>query len=262
MPAAIHPYVYHRRGKVVMRIWVTRPEQDAAVLRARLVAQGHEVVVEPLLIIDFKEADPIEPVGVQALIATSRNGVRAAAESIEADYLRQLPLFAVGPGTASTAEALGFERIVRGPSTAQALLDNIIDRSNVNDGALLHLAGGNLAFDLAGELTALGYHVLQPTVYIARKATHLTTKLVTRIAAQEIDGVILLSPRTAQTYVSLMKAHQITRSAKCLQHFCLSQAVADQLEPIQPVVTQIAKRPNLTELLALTEQDIAASTSK
>ena len=36
-------------------------------------------------------------------------------------------------------------------------------------------------------------------------------------------------------------------------------AVADQLEPIQPVVTQIAKRPNLTELLALTEQDIAAS---
>ena len=162
MRTAIDPHAWNRNGKAAMRIWVTRPEQDAAVLRARLVAQGHEVVVEPLLIIDFEEADPIEPVGVQALIATSRNGVRAAAESIEADYLRQLPLFAVGPGTASTAEALGFVRIIRGPSTAQALLDKIIDRSNVNDGALLHLAGGNLAFDLAGELTARGIMSYNP----------------------------------------------------------------------------------------------------
>ena len=242
-----------------MRLWVTRPDQDAAVLRARLVAQGHEVLVEPLLLIDFEDADPIELDDVQALIATSRNGVRAAAESPEADYIRQLPLFAVGPGTASTAEALGFMRIIRGTSTASVLLDKIVDRVNVNDGALLHLAGGNLAFDLASELTALGYHVLQPTVYIARKATHLSTKLLTRIAAGEVDGVILLSPRTAQTYVSLINEHQITRSARQMQHFCLSKAVAEQLEPIQPVVTKIASQPNLTELLGLTEQDIASS---
>ena len=242
-----------------MRVWVTRPEQDAAVLRAKLGAQGHEVLVEPLLIIDFEDADPIELEGVQALIATSRNGVRAAAESPEADFIRQLPIFAVGPGTASTAEALGFLRIIRGPSNARLLLDKILDRVNVNDGALLHLAGGNLALDLASELTGLGYHVLQPTVYIARKATHLSTKLLTRIAADQVDGVILLSPRTAQTYVSLITAHQITRSARRLRHFCLSQAVADQLEPIQPVVTRIASQPNLTELLSLTEQDIASS---
>ena len=78
-----------------MRLWITRPEQDAGVLRAKLVAQGHEVEIESLLHIDFDDADPIELDDVQALIATSRNGVRAAAASDNADLARHLPLFAV-----------------------------------------------------------------------------------------------------------------------------------------------------------------------
>ena len=63
-----------------MRLWVTRPELDAAVLRAKLVAQGHEVIIEPLLQIDFEDADPVELDDVQLLIATSRNAGRAAAQ--------------------------------------------------------------------------------------------------------------------------------------------------------------------------------------
>ena len=126
-----------------MRLWITRPEQDAGVLRARLVAQGHEVVIESLLHIDFEDADPIELDDVQALIATSRNGVRAAAASDNADLARHLPLFAVGPGTASTAEALGFVHVVQGPSTAEHLVPTIVERTDVNAGTLLHLAGGS-----------------------------------------------------------------------------------------------------------------------
>ena len=240
-----------------MRIWVTRPELDAAVLRAKLVAQGHEVIVEPLLIIDFEQADPIDLIGVQALIATSRNGVRAVAESDEDDAARALPLFAVGPGTASTAEALGFACVIKGQSTAEALLPRILAMTDVNGGALLHLAGGNLAFDLAGELRLMGYHVIQPTVYLARTATHLSNKLLTRIAVGDIDGVILLSPRTAQTYVNLVLAHQIERSVRRMRHFCLSEKVAAQLSRLQPKDVEVALAPNIRELLALTGQATA-----
>ncbi|MGI9426203.1 MAG: uroporphyrinogen-III synthase [Hyphomicrobiaceae bacterium] len=240
-----------------MRIWVTRPERDATVLRAKLVAQGHEVFVEPLLLIDFEQADPLDLIDVQALIATSRNGVRAAAESDVADVARQLPLFAVGPGTASTAEALGFDYVIKGHSTAEALLPKILSLSDVNGGALLHLAGGNLAFDLAGELRQMGYHVIQPTVYIARAATHLSIKLLTRIAVGDIDGVILLSPRTAQTYVNLVMAHQIERTARRLRHFCLSSNVAARLSQLQPEAIEVARVPNIRELLALTGQATA-----
>ncbi len=236
-----------------MRLWVTRPELDAAVLRAKLVAQGHEVVLEPLLLIDFDEADPIELDEVQALIATSRNGVRAMAEAPEADIARQLPMFAVGPGTASTAEALGFAQVFKGHATAARLLPEIVSRTDVNGGALLHLAGGNLAFDLAGELRQFGYHVLQPTVYVARAAQQISTKLLTRIVLGEIDGVILLSPRTAQTYVDLVMAHQVERSARRMQHFCLSSAVAQRLAPLQPKVIKVSEKPNIGDILALTD---------
>ncbi len=242
-----------------MRLWVTRPELDAAVLRARLVGQGHEVVVEPLLIIDFEDADPIELDGVQALIATSRNGVRAAAQSQVGDVTRALPLFAVGPGTASTAEALGFEHVIEGPSTAASLLPVIIEQADVNGGPLLHLAGGNLAFDLASELRQFGYSVLQPTVYVARAANRLSGSLLSEIARGNIDGVILLSPRTAQTYVDLVLSHQVGRSARQLAHFCLSSAVARRLSQLQPGDVRVPKKPNIGELLELTDQTTAQS---
>ena len=43
-----------------MRLLVTRPEPDATALKARLIAQGHEVLVEPLLNVSLDDADPIE----------------------------------------------------------------------------------------------------------------------------------------------------------------------------------------------------------
>lgn len=242
-----------------MRLWVTRPELDAAVLRAKLVAQGHEVIIESLLRIDFEDADPIELDGVQALIATSRNGVRAAAQAPDADLMRELPLFAVGPGTASTAEALGFGVVIKGPSTAASLLPQIIEHTDVNGGALLHLAGGNLAFDLASELRQFGYHVHQPVVYTARAARQLSDKLLERIVHGNIDGVILLSPRTAQTYVELVQAHQVSRSAKRMVHYCLSTAVAQCLSQLQPEVIKITARPRMSDILALTNQTTAQS---
>ena len=240
-----------------MRLWITRPELDAAVLRAKLVAQGHEVIIESLLEIDFEDSDPIELDDVQALVATSRNAVRAAAEAPDADLARELPLFAVGPGTASTAEALGFRRVVKGPSTAAHLLPLIIERTDVNGGAILHLAGGNLAFDLAGELRQYGYHVLQPVVYVARAARQLSDKLLQRIVLGEVDGVILLSPRTAQTYVELVQAHQVARSAKRMEHICLSAAVAERLSPLQPEVIKVSAQPRIGDILALTDQTTA-----
>ena len=61
----------------LMRLLVTRPEPDALKLRAALEERGHQATVEPLLRVSFEDADAIDLDGVQALIATSRNGLRA-----------------------------------------------------------------------------------------------------------------------------------------------------------------------------------------
>ncbi|MCL4767227.1 MAG: uroporphyrinogen-III synthase [Hyphomicrobiaceae bacterium] len=235
-----------------MRLLVTRPEPDAAALRAHLVAQGHEVLIEPLITIRFDNADPIELDGVQALIATSRNGLRALAASPAFDDALMLPLFAVGPGTAATARALGFRQVVKGPGTGRQLVSFIVERADVNGGPLLHLAGDTLAFDFASELARLGFHVLRPVVYAAEPATRLSGSTAARLSSNRIDGVLLLSPRTAEIYVRLVAAHGLADAVRGLTHYCISAVAAAQLEQLAPAKVEVAAEPNLQEVLALT----------
>lgn len=243
----------------MMRIWVTRPEPDATTLKKKLQAQGHDVVIEPLMWIDYAVSDPVELDGAQALIATSRNGVRALAHDDAIEYARTLPLFAVGPGTVSAAKELGFEQIIGGRGRAAELVPLILDNAEVNGGALVHLAGDTLAHDIAAELRTLGFAVLQPTVYFARTSLRLSTAFLPKLVLGEIDAVILLSARTARTYVQLVEQHQLMRSARKLHHFCLSQAIAEALSPLQPDLIDVPDRPNIHEILALTGRSTAQS---
>lgn len=237
-----------------MRLLVTRPEPDAATLKAHLIAQGHDALVEPMIEIDFEDTDPIDVAGVQAIIATSRNGLRALAVSPAAEAARSLPLYAVGPGTASTARAAGFSNVLQGPATGRDLIAFIASRAEVNGGPLLHLAGDVLAFDFAAELRRLGFTVLQPVVYHARPVERLSGSIAARIGRNEIDGVLLLSPRTAAIFADLVKRHGLLEPARRMTFYCISRATADELAELGPFEIEIARAPNLQELLALTSR--------
>ena len=87
-----------------MRLLITRPQPDADELAAELERRGHRCLVAPLMTIVPTVSDlPLG--GVQALLLTSRNGVRALAA---ASARRDVPVLAVGPGTAAAAEDAGF----------------------------------------------------------------------------------------------------------------------------------------------------------
>ena len=140
-----------------MRLLVTRPEPDALKLRAALEEHGHEATVEPLLSVSFEDADAIELEGVQALIATSRNALRALKTHPLRGEARKLPLFAVGRATAAEARALGFEMVVTGAGTAQELVAHLVSLSEPSAGLLLHLVGDRTN-DTLGSVS--GKHLL------------------------------------------------------------------------------------------------------
>jgi uroporphyrinogen-III synthase len=249
-----------------MRLLITRPEPDALKLRAVLEEVGHEAVVEPLLSLSFDDADAVDLDGAQALIATSRNALRALkapkAGPVGGRMLaevRHLPLFAVGRATAAEARALDFETVVTGAGTAAELVAHIVSVLDPAAGVLVHLAGDTLAHDLAGELEAHGFRVRQPVVYRMRPATTFTDTTVEDLAAHTIDGVILMSPRTASIYARLVARHGLTAAVHTLPHFCLSEAIARRLQPLGPVPAQIAEAPRLEELLALIDRTTAQS---
>ena len=91
-----------------MRVLVTRPLDDARATEARLKSRGHEAVVVPLLQVKFHDGPEIDLSGVQAILATSANGVRAFAQR---SARRDLPVFAVGPQTARSAKLAGFSDV-------------------------------------------------------------------------------------------------------------------------------------------------------
>ena len=60
-----------------MRVAVTRPEEDAGPLTAKLTAMGHAVVMAPLLAIRPRQGVTIPGLPWQAIAVTSANGIRA-----------------------------------------------------------------------------------------------------------------------------------------------------------------------------------------
>jgi Uroporphyrinogen-III synthase HemD len=93
-----------RRG---LQALVTRPREEAEKLATALAARGIETLIEPMLQVHFRSAASPDLTGVQAVLCTSANGVRALAR---ASAERRLPLLAVGDATAERAHAEGFSR--------------------------------------------------------------------------------------------------------------------------------------------------------
>ena len=88
-----------------MRVWITRPAEDAARLAEAIRAQGIEVLIEPLIRIVFADGPPLALAGAQALLATSANGVRAFARR---GQQRDVLVLAVGDASARAAREEGF----------------------------------------------------------------------------------------------------------------------------------------------------------
>jgi uroporphyrinogen-III synthase len=242
-----------------MHLLVTRPEPDALRLRAALEERGHGATVEPLHSVSFEDAEPIDLDGVQALIATSRNGLAALAADPALVLARGLPLFAVGKATAAKARAMGFETVVTGAGTAAELAQHIVSVVEPSEGLLLHLAGERLTGDIQADLEAHGFRVLQPVVYRMVDATRLSAVALDRLNDGDIDGVVLMSPASAAIYAALMAKHGLVAVARRLTHFCLSEAVARRLRPLGAVKCEVADAPRLEEVLALIDETAAQS---
>jgi uroporphyrinogen-III synthase len=235
-----------------MRLLLTRPDTgaDDDPLAAALLAAGHEVLRAPLLAVVPTGAVP-EFGDAQAIIVTSRNGLRNIGGAPFSDAARALPLFAVGPATAALGRALGFSHVIEGTGGAQALAALISAEASPTAGPLIQLSGAEAAFDLEGSLKGRGFDVRRTIVYRTEPATRLPPEVGEALQAGHVDGVMLMSPRTAIVYANLMRDAGLETQARQLAHFCLSEAVARNLAALDPVRTAVARSPNSQEMLAL-----------
>ena len=229
-----------------MRLMVTRPREDAEVLAALLLERGVEAVMEPLISVKDVDGPALDLAGVQALLITSANGIRAFSRR-QGD--RDIAVFTVGDASARAARGLGFENVTSAAGDVDALAAAVEAALDPAAGALVHVAGTRVAGDLAGALEAVGFEVRREVLYEGSAARELSPQTREALAAGGLDGVVLFSPRTAAVLVSLMSDAGLSDAGRGLVAYCLSQAVADKLKGLHWRDRVIAPEPNQDALL-------------
>ncbi len=237
-----------------MRLLVTRPGPEAETLAETLRISGHEVIVEPMLVIRPTEKVRPQLEGVDALVATSINAIRAISSYPDLAAMCRLPLYAVGAATAEAGRHLGFSKVIQGDGSADTLLPvlTIAFRPGTR---LLHLAGDVVAVDLATLLSRSGIALDTTIVYESVARSALSETLVAALRQSEVDGVILMSPRTAATFVALVTKAGLADKARRLVCFCISGNTASALANLAPRAIRVAEKPDLPSLLALIDRE-------
>ena len=237
----------------VFRVLITRPAEDAAPLAGRLAALGIAALIEPMLAIRLIAGPPPDLAGVQALLITSANGVRAlAARSAARSAQRGVVVFAVGDASAAAARAAGFARIESAAGDVESLGRLVRARLDPSGGALLHVAGAEVAGALADDLRAAGFDYRRTVLYRAATADRLSPAAAAALAEGSIAAVLLYSPRTAAALVRLIGAAGLAAACARIDALCLSGAVARAAAGIAWRSVRTAARPDQDALIALT----------
>lgn len=244
MSAAIDP---PRHG---VRALVTRPRAEAAELAEALSARGIEAIVEPVLDVSYRDDAP-DLAGVQAVLCTSANGVRALAR-VSGD--RALPLFAVGEATASRARAEGFVEVYSADGAVADLVDVASRRLDPRGGRLVHVAGSIAAGDLAGELRSRGFAVDRAVLYEARAVPALSDRTLRALSTGAIEFALFYSPRTASIFARLAEAAGIADAMRSVTAISISTAADRTLDPLRFRARYIAARPDQPSLIAVLDQ--------
>ncbi|WP_247877949.1 uroporphyrinogen-III synthase [Azospirillum sp. TSO22-1] len=236
-----------------MRLLITRPAEDAEPLARRLRELGHVPSVEPMLDMVWLDGPAPELKDVQALLFTSANGVRAFVRRTDR---RDRPVYAVGDATARAARESGFDSVESASGDVYALAELVGERGRPEAGVLLHVAGTTVAGDLSGLLGSKGFAVRREAMYEACPSAVLGRGTAAALAEGGIDAVLIFSPRTARSFVRLLRGAGLLDRCRTVDVLCLSPAVAEaartcDAEHVPWKSVQVAERPEQDSLLAL-----------
>ncbi|PKP75614.1 MAG: uroporphyrinogen-III synthase [Alphaproteobacteria bacterium HGW-Alphaproteobacteria-6] len=228
---------------------LTRPEpasaQFAADFRARFGAEW-SVVCSPLMALRLLPAPP-PPDDLDDVIVTSQAAVVALAGLTAR---RDLRVWCVGPATAATAGAAGFDAVA-GPGDAAGLAALVaVGRPG---GRVYYPRGTKVARDMAALLRPAGIETIEAVVYdqpaIAPAAT-------ARQLLAGADPVLLplFSPRAAQLFHDAFAAPRAP-----LRIAAISATVARAAEPLMPERLAVAARPDAAAMLDALAELFAAT---
>lgn len=229
-----------------MRVLVTRPTADATGTALQLRQMGHIPLISPMLEVRFRDGPELSLAGVQALVATSANGIRAF---IRRTTHRDLPVFAVGAQTAKVALEAGFADVKHSVGDSIALANAIAGWAKPEAGILFHAAGNETAGKLAEHLRGYGFKFHRDVLYDVVPVETLSGEATLALRASELDAVLLYSPRSAETFSRWVQKAGLATHCRTLIAVCISEAAAEKCRDLPLREIRVADRPTEDAML-------------
>ena len=226
-----------------MKILITRPQEDGKEIAARLAERGHQALLAPLLTPRFHDGPEPDLKGVQAILATSANGIRAF---VRRSGRRDFSVFAVGPQTAEEARKSGFTEVRNADGDAKTLA-LAATLWAAKKGVLLHVCGDDAPGTLAENLILRGFKVRRCPLYAIEPATSLPDEARTALQDRALDAAMFFSPKSARIFGLLADG----LPTEDLTALCISPATAQALSPTPFARIAVAAKPNQAAILAL-----------
>ncbi|MEC8087005.1 MAG: uroporphyrinogen-III synthase [Pseudomonadota bacterium] len=228
---------------------ITRPREDAAALATALNLRGIPSVIAPMMQTEFLSEDiESDLVSAQAVLFTSRNGVRAF---VRVSDRRDQQIYAVGDSTATLAIENGFTNVKSANGDSKDLATLVKDRLRPQDGPLIHISGKTVAGDLSGILSVAGFQVARQALYQAKPISALSADVVAAIRNGEIKYVLFFSPRTARIFSDLFESADLTEHCRDIEAICLSKAIRAELQRKYWKEQRTATEPTMESLLKI-----------
>jgi uroporphyrinogen-III synthase len=154
----------------------------------------------------------------------------------------------VGEQTAIAARRAGFTHVISANGDAAGLRDLVLAKVKVKElkkaSTLLHLAGADLASDLASELGEHGLRVVTQTTYRMAPVASLPREVCDAFAANRIEVVLHYSRRSARAFLDAARAGGVEISALAIPQCCISAAVASVLREAGATQVMVAASPD------------------
>jgi uroporphyrinogen-III synthase len=188
-----------------------------------------------------------------AILITSANAARAITGHRRKKALEKIPVLAVGERSAQAMREMGFAEVSSADGGVGDLA-RLVGERMAPGASLLYLAGAERVGDLAAKLGTRSFAVQTAIVYRTVAVAHLPAAAADALA-QDIEGVLHYSRRTAEAYVNAARRAGVLETALRPRQFCLSAQIAEPLAQAGAATIHVASRPVEAALIDLLRQE-------
>ena len=221
---------------------ITRAAPGNDETAGRLSQAGVPFICAPMLTLTPTGAALPSLEGVQGLLFTSANGVRAFCE---ASARRDLTAWCVGPATLKAAQLAGFTACEHGDGNSEDLADLVIAKARTDAGKLIHVANAAAAGQLAQRLGGAGFGVEFTPLYAANRVKTLPFEAEKALGGEACCVVLVHSAKGAEAFGSASRHLDMARHTLV----AVSQAAGLPLRARSFSQTLSADRPNEAALM-------------